>query len=94
MLESYWVELARHPEGYTLSYSPQKQLETKHPVWLQLKLMRPAISGRRIKRRVWLRWNRDKQQLAKNTLAEELPEIYDWVWNVLQQLAEREEIMK
>ena len=52
--------------------------------------MRPAIPGRRIKRRVWLWWGRDKQQLKHSDFADDLPEIYDWVIDVLEQRAARE----
>jgi hypothetical protein len=89
-MDQYWVELARHPEGHALFYSPQKQDTAKHPEWLRLKFMRPATPGRRIKRRVWLLWNREKQQLANTELADELPEIYDWLCDSLEQLAEHE----
>lgn len=88
MTEEYWVELGQHPEG-ALFYSPHKQEGTKHPEWVQLKLMRPAIPGRRIKRRVWLSWNSEKQELAHNELADQLPEIYSWVWDTMDQIAER-----
>ena len=32
-MDQYWVELARHPEGYALFYSPQKQDTAKHLEW-------------------------------------------------------------
>jgi hypothetical protein len=77
----YWVELARHPGGFTLFYSPHKQRLTKRPNWVSLKLMLPAVPGRRIERRVWLSWDRDKRQLARSEFADTLPEIYGWVWD-------------
>jgi hypothetical protein len=90
-MEDYWIELARHSEGYTLFYSPQKQGQSKRPQRFTLKLMRPAVPGHRIKRRVWLSWNCDKQQLACHELADELPEIYGWVWEVMQRFMAREQ---
>jgi hypothetical protein len=88
----YWAELAQHPEGYVLFYSPQKQMQSKHPSWVALKLMCPVIPGIRIKggRRKWLSWNRDKHQLAHCGVAHQLPEIYNWVWDTMEQIAERE----
>jgi hypothetical protein len=92
-VSSYWVELARHPDGYVLFHTFRKAMR---PPWVQLKLMRPAIPGRRIARRVWLTWNADEQRLARSPLgkehplAEELPEIYAWVLDVLEAEAARE----
>ncbi len=86
-VSSYWTELARHPQGYVLLHSFRKL--TRSP-WVQLKLMRPAIPGRRIARRIWLQWNADEQCLAHTPLAEELPEIYAWVLDVLEAEAKRE----
>ena len=60
------------------------------PPWIQLKLMRPKIPGRRYARRVWLKWNANEQCLERTQLAEELPEIYDWVLDVLEAEAARE----
>ena len=85
----YWVELARHPEGFTLSYSPHKQRLTKRPDWVSLKLMCPVVPGPRVKRRVWLSWNQDKHQLTHCALADALPEIYSWVWDTLERTASR-----
>jgi hypothetical protein len=87
MTDEFWTELARHPDGYVLLHSFRKQTR---PPWIQLKLMRPKIPGRRIARRIWLMWNADAQCLPHTQLAEELPEIYAWVVDVLEAEAARE----
>lgn len=88
---NYWAELARHPQGYVLFHTFRNPMR---PPWVQLKLMRPAIPGRRIARRVWLKWNADRQCLARTPLAEELPEIYAWVRDVLEAEAAREVVRR
>ena len=56
--ETYWTEIARHPQGYVLFDTFDNPMR---PPWILLKLMRPKTPGRRIARRVWLQWNADKQ---------------------------------
>jgi hypothetical protein len=86
---SYWIEIARHPEGYVLFDCFKDRAQLRSP-WIRLKLMRPQVPGRRIARRVWLQWNADEQRLSRTPLADELPKIYEWVHDVLEGLAVRE----
>jgi hypothetical protein len=83
----YWVEIARHPQGFVLFVCSHQKFR---PPWVALKLKRPKhepgrSSGER--KRVWLHWNADRQELGRNAstalLADQIPDISDWVVDVL-----------
>jgi hypothetical protein len=84
----YWVEVARHPQGYVLYACPSQNL--KYP-WALLKLMRPGPTVRRRGggRRIWLRWNAAEQRLMPSVL-DDIPVIHDWVSDLLEAAAEKE----
>jgi hypothetical protein len=82
----YYTEVARHPDGYVLLARDDGNL-----TWMKLKLMRP-VGPKRRDRRIWLRWNVDELRLGSSFGEEqfmhELPEIHDWVVDVLSRGAQ------
>ncbi len=79
MSMAYYTEIGRHRNGFVLF----ARARGDHG-WMQLKLMRPPKTAR--SRRVWLEWNVDERRLgpkSEQRLAGDLPEIHDWVVEVL-----------